>query len=70
MTRRRLAPFLLPGLTAASVQLRITAEGRTSVRGVDPTYVTLEPNGPRCGPRCKRGTVTFSLTQASRVEAP
>ena len=39
------------------VRLTITTTGGTREQVAVPTYETSQPNGPKCGPTCRSGTV-------------
>jgi hypothetical protein len=40
------------------VTVRVIAAGDTTTTIVEPTYTTLQPNGPGCPPTCTQATVT------------
>ncbi|HEX2206901.1 MAG TPA: hypothetical protein VHG93_04410 [Longimicrobium sp.] len=53
--------LLFRDLIADQVTLRVVTQQGTFTQQFEPEYENLYPNGRRCGPACRQGTVTFQL---------
>lgn len=55
------ATFVFNGVTAEEITVRVITAGGTGSGTARPAYITVEPNGHRCGPTCRQGNVTIQL---------